>query len=183
MAFDPVLDAVLRAALDATAAIRGWVVARDGERLRVVAAAGVDEPGRLLDRETDAHAGTAGLVTASGQPMAIVPREGDPTVAQGVAGMVGVVPQAVLCVPCGDDEVLGAIELVDKHGGGGFTFDDVEVATLLAGVAGAALATREPARAGPTAAELAATLTRLEHDDPGYYATVAPLVSALLDRG
>lgn len=187
MPFDAVLDAVVRAAVDATGATWGWVVARNETEtgapgLRVAAAAGGDEPGRLLDAAIDSDTGTVGLVVATGQPMAIVPRSGDATARGGVGGLLGIAPRSVLCVPCGDHEVLGALELIDKAGSGGFSFDDVELATLLAGVAGAALETQAPPAGPPSASELARSLEQLERSDPADYATVAPIVAALLAR-
>ena len=61
MPFDPVLDAVTRAAVDGTGAARGWVVAPEGDGLRVAASAGGEDPGRLLDARVDGPGGTAGL--------------------------------------------------------------------------------------------------------------------------
>lgn len=180
MAFDPVLDAVTRAAVDATGATRGWIVEPDDEGLRIVATAGGEDPGRLLDAHVDGSGGTAGLVLASGSPMAIVPRPGDASTTAGVAALVGVAPTAVLCVPCGESEVVGALELVDKAGGGGFTFDDVELASLLAGIAGVALQSRAGMTAGPSVPELAASLERLATADPARYSSVATVVAALL---
>jgi GAF domain-containing protein len=180
MAFDPVLDAVTRAAVEATGAVRGWIVEPAASRMRVVAYAGGDDPGALLDTEVDATTGTAGLVLASGQPMAIVPRAGDSSNAGGVAALIGVAPTAVLCVPCGESEVVGALELVDKVGGGGFTFDDVELATLLAGVAGVALESRIDRAEVPGVGELGAMFERIAATEPARYSALATMVAALL---
>jgi GAF domain-containing protein len=178
--FDPVLDAVMRAAVSATGATNGWIVEPADERLRVVAAAG-GEAGTLVDREIDGSAGgTVGLVLASGPPMALSPRPDDPRATQGVASLLGVVPASVLCVPCGDDEVVGALELVDKTGGGSFSFDDVEIATLLAGIAGVGITARTGGPDLPTPAELASALERLAVVVPSRYSTVARIVGALL---
>ena len=156
------------------------MVEPDGDGLRVVASAGGNDPGRLLDVRVEGPGGTAGLVLASGSPMAIMPRPGDTNTAAGVAALLDVTPTAVLVVPCGESEVVGALELVDKAGGGGFTFDDVEIASLLANVAGVALASRTGATDVPVASELAASLERLSASDPARYATVATVVAALL---
>jgi GAF domain-containing protein len=86
----------------------------------------------------------------------------------------------VLCVPCGDDEIVGALELVDKAGGAAFSFDDVELATLLAGIAGVAIEARADGPAAPSARELASGLERLAATDAARYDTVARAVAALV---
>jgi GAF domain-containing protein len=179
-----VLQAIVDAATDATAANEGWVLAPRGERLHVLAAAG-DRSGQLLGASVDAGEGTAGYVVASGQPLALAPRSDDPRATSGVAALVGLRPTSVLCVPCaGDDSIAGALEVVDKAGGGRFSLDDVELATLLGGIAGAALAeTTGSASAVPAPAELAGSLERLAGTEPSRYAALAAAVSALLDRG
>ena len=76
----------------------------------------------------------------------------------------------MLCVPClHDDAVLGALELVDKAGGGPFSFDDVELVTLLGGIAGAALSVRGTEVVPRSPAEFATELARLASSDPGAY--------------
>ena len=136
---NPVLQAITSVALDATGARSSWVLALEGRRLRAVGAAG-ERAGELLGTELLAGAGAAGYVVSSGQPIAIAPRGADPRLTEGLSAQLGTVPTSVLCVPClHDDTVLGALELVDKAGGGPFSFDDLELVTLLGGIAGAAL--------------------------------------------
>jgi len=179
-----VLQAIVDAATGATAASEGWILAPRGDRLHVLAAAG-DRPGQLLGATVPSGEGTAGYVVASGQPLALAPRPDDARATSGVAGMLGLRPASVLCVPCaGDDSVAGALEVVDKAGGGRFSLDDVELATLLGGIAGTALVEiTGSASAVPTPAELAGGLERLAGTEPARYVALAAAVSALLDRG
>jgi GAF domain-containing protein len=179
-----VLQAIVEAATEATAATEGWILAARDDRLHVLAAAG-DRPGQVLGASVPAGEGTAGYVVASGQPLALAPRPDDARAAAGVSGLIGLQPTSVLCVPCADeDSVAGALEVVDKAGGGRFSLDDVELATLLGGIAGAALVEITGSAAGvPTPAELAGGLERLAGAEPARYAALAATVSALLDRG
>jgi GAF domain-containing protein len=161
----PVLDAVVRVAMEATGAERARLVARDarGERLEVVAGSGGDAGWRPAAADV-ASTGAIGYVMATGQPQ-ILSHPG----------------ASSLCTPCiCQDEVVGALELADTHHGPGFSFEDLEVAGLLAGVAAEAIVARwavptiEP---GP----LTADLRRVALADPGRYATIARLVQGLLD--
>ena len=82
-------------------------------------------------------------------------------------------PASVLCVPCAhDDDVLGVLELVDKAGGGPFTFDDVELITVLANIAGSALA-ESAGGVVRSPDELGGELRQLAADDPTAYVAVA----------
>jgi GAF domain-containing protein len=182
VAADIVLDAIVRAAVEATGATRGWLVATDGAILRVVAAAGGERPGDLVGAEIAAGVGTAGLVIAGGQPMAVALRESDEQFAQGVIAVAGASPKSILSVPCGDDEIVGALELIDKRGARNFAFDDVEIATMLADIAAAAIVVAIGGVAPPSPAQLAAELDRIAADEPARYGVVAKLISALLDQ-
>lgn len=179
-----VLQAITTAAVDVTGAEQGWLLLRDGELLRVLAAAGTST-GPPLEATTPVEQGTAGFVISSNQPMAIAPKGDDPRFAEGVTAMLGRRPVSVLAVPCGtEDSVLGVLELVDKVGGTSFSFDDVELATLLGGLAGVALQNGPDTRALPaTPTQLAGALERLQREDPARYATVAGVVTVLLALG
>jgi GAF domain-containing protein len=82
--------------------------------------------------------GIAGIVAASGQAMAIKDARGDPRLASDIADSVGYVPETVLCVPLFyGDNVIGALELLDKEGG--FSAGDLEALGLFANQAAVAL--------------------------------------------
>jgi GAF domain-containing protein len=181
---DPVLQAVLEAAVDGTGGSDGWLLGVRGDQLHVMAASSSLAPS-VMGTAVPADAGTAGFVIGSGHPIAIAPRGDDPRASTGVAAAVGRRPASVLSVPChSDDGVAGVLEVVDKAGGGMFTFDDVELATLLAGIAGVALAQEGPPRLqAPAPDEVAGELRRLAESDPGRYAAVANVLSALIASG
>ena len=179
VAGDAVLQAVVDAAVQATAAIAGWLVTPRDDELLVVASVG-EGAHALVGRTVPVTAGTAGFVIASAQPLALG-GSGDDRLAHGVPELLGHLPNAVLCVPCvQDDAVIGALELIDKEGTSRFTFDDVEIVTLLAGIAAAALAAAAPATVLPSPSELAADLQRLAAADVRRYAAVAGALTALL---
>jgi len=176
---DPVLASVCAAACTATGATSAWVIAVVGDRLSVVAARG-QVGGRVRGLTVDVD-GSAGFVAASGQPMALTPRPGDPNVVGGVLGAVGIVPGSLLSLPCIDgDDVVGVLEMVDKQSGDRFSFDDVELGTLLASVAGPALAQRSQLPPAASPDSLAAQLRALADDDPARYAQVAWVLAQLL---
>lgn len=181
---NPVLDALLRAASMATGATVGVLLRLEHDALRAVATAG-ERAHALRGATAPVHAGVAGYVLSSGQPLALSVALGDPRLREGVTAMLAEPPQTVLCVPCsGDDEVLGVLLLLDRDGGAQFTYDDVELATLLAGVAGVALASDGGGLGQvPAPAELGGELERLAHTDPARYTMVATLLGALLGRG
>jgi GAF domain-containing protein len=179
---DPVLQAIIQAAIDATAAQRGWIVSSDPTEMRIVAGAG-DGVSALVGQTIELGSGAAGFVIDSGQPIALVPRDDDPRFEHGVTALLGHRPSSVLTVPCANDEdVVGALELIDHVGGGGFTFDDVELATLLAGIAGVALTRDVGGNTVAAPQQLSSELTRLSEVDPNRYAAIATVISALLGR-
>ncbi len=180
---DPVLQAVVRVAVDATGASQGWVLQLEGDSLRVVAAAG-DDAGHLLGIEVPAGRGTAGFVIESGEPVALTLRADDSRFKEGMAEFLGRTPTSVLTVPCStEEEVVGALEVVDKSGASTFSFDDAELVTLLASVAGASLAHGAiQVPPVPDPAQVGADLQRLAASDPARYAAVAVAVKAWLDH-
>jgi len=163
----PTLDAVVRVAMDATGAARARVLVTDAgaDDLRVAVALGGDAGWRSAGPAADTS-GLVGYVMATGQPQVLTGQGGEAT--------------SALCAPCiRDDEVVGALELADKGGDGGFSIDDMELASLFATIAGAAiLAHRAPPP--PEPAQLTGDLTRLAAADPSRYAAVARLLQGLL---
>jgi GAF domain-containing protein len=176
-----VVDAITRSVVDATGATSGWLLTARGTGFEVVAVAGDAVP-RLVVGRTVAHEGAAAFVAGSGQPLAIQPGPDGGGGVDDVAALLGRPPAAVLAVPCTvDDRAVGVLLVVDKAGGGPFTFDDVEVATVLAGIAAVALADVAPAAAPvPTPAQLGHALAQLAANDPQRYARLAPTLGALL---
>jgi GAF domain-containing protein len=180
----PTLNAVVTAAVDGTGATAGWILEhRDGELVIVAAHGGSPRwASSLVGRRTPAGAGTASLVVQAGQPVALQPGSG------ALRDELGAVllernPVSLVCVPCLTGEVVvGALQLVDKTGGGPFDFDDVELATLLGTIAGAAL--RELGTVAideiPSPEGLGRDLARLAEADPIRFAAAARIVAALL---
>ena len=169
---DSVLDAAIRAAVDAAGARSGWIVVANADGARVVAVAG----------DTDARVGTllapttpAASAVRTGQPAARAIAADDRT-ADG-AGGARTTPTALLTVPVGDGG--GAIELADKLVGGPFTIDDIEVVSMLADVVAAAFDVADGPDV-PSPEQLAAELSRLHVVDRQRYAMVAQVVSALV---
>lgn len=177
---DRTLNAIARCALQATVATHAWVLHRRAEGLVAVAATG-PRAGEALGRAPASGNGSAGYVIASGEALVLSAAGGDPRLAEGLPAELGLTPISVLCVPCvADDNVLGALELVDKQDGGAFGVDDLEICGMLGEVAGAALSQEAliPEVQGPH--ELGTELERLSAADPERYRSVASLLTALL---
>lgn len=84
--------------------------------------------------------GVAGLVAATGQPMAIADADADSRDATDIAAAVGYSPKTILCVPLTyQDEVIGVLELLDKEDGATFSASDMEILGLFAHQAAAAI--------------------------------------------
>ena len=181
---DPVLQAIVRSATEATGAGEGWLLAVEDNDLRAVAAAGT-QPGQALDVVVPGTSSAAGYAAASGEPIVLSPGSRDPRLGEGIAAALGRQPTSLLCVPCGTEQaVVGVLELIDKVGGGPFSFDDLELATILAEIAGAALAAAgATARPVATPDELATELRTLALNDPERYEAVATVLEALLAHG
>jgi len=173
-----VLDAIADAAIGVTGASAGWILAVHPEGLEVVATTGGDT---AVGAVVPADAGAAGYVVASGQPVAVSPRPGDPFAHDALVADLGRPATAVLAVPCGDDDgILGAIQLVNEASLGSFSFDDVEIVTVLAEITGVVLREGIPEREVPSPAELGNALGHLAVDDVAAYTRVARAIEAML---
>lgn len=171
--------AIVDAAVTATGASHGWLLLQRDSELEIVAAVG-EGAGDMVGRQVPATSGTAGYVATSGQPLVLSGGDDD-RLSDGVASAVGRRPASVLCVPCAtDDGVFGALELIDKAGGERFSFDDLELVTLLGGIAAPALASSRGGATVTGPSELAVALGHLADGDPARYAIVAMVVEALL---
>lgn len=152
-------------------------MAIDDDTAVVAAAVGDADSANRVGQAVDLS-GAAGLALQGGHAVAMNPGVGD-TSNSGAGGHDGT-PSSILAVPCGDEEAVGVLEVVAKSGGGRFSFDDVELCTLLANIAGSALVEEPGRREPPGAAQLGAELRSLESSDPQRYAHVAELLAALL---
>jgi GAF domain-containing protein len=180
----PVLQSIVLSALEATAATDGWIVSSLDPVLVIVAAAG-EAGDRLLGRRLPDEGGSARFVIGSGQPVALSPRGQSDELGRSVGELTGRQTTSILSVPCSaGSNVVGALELVDKAGGERFSYDDLELATLLAGIAAAAIAEpehRPPEH--PSAESLANSLRSLSLTDPSRFEAIAAVVSVLLEHG
>jgi len=179
----PVLGSIISSAVETTGATAGWILERREEDLVIVAASGGTPQwaASIVGRSTGFGAGTASFVLQSGQPVAIQPGMGSMS-DEISTELLGRVPVSLICVPCAvDEQTLGALQLVDKFGGVGFDFDDVEVATMLGTISGAALSEGDiAALERPSPEKLGSDLGRLADADPARYAALALVVEALL---
>lgn len=166
-----VLETVVRVAMEATGASRGRLftlvpsAVSESEAVAVVVGHGGDELWRG-GVGGGAHSTLVGYVLATAQPQVLTSH--NPA-------------SSGLCVPCiHDEEVVGVLELRDKAGDGPFSVDDMELASLFAGIAGAAIVGRRAA-APPDPGQLVGQLGALMATDRARYAKVARLVQGLLD--
>ena len=84
--------------------------------------------------------GIAGLVAATGQPMAISDAGSDPRHAADIAERIGYKPDSILCVPLYyNDQVIGVLELLDKQGSSSFSAVDMETLGIFANQAAVAV--------------------------------------------
>ncbi len=175
------LDTLARTARTSVGAVMAVVYApTDDDRLEIVTVAG---PAELTRSEVEPATTYAGMVLASQQPMAMQVGEDD-RLAAAERMLLGHSPTAICCVPCvGATDVRGVLTLVDKAGGGAFDFDDVEIATMLAEVAGAALDERTTPLYVPSPEQLAGILRDLHQGDLDRYARVASLIEIVLATG
>ena len=179
-AADPTLHAIVRGAIDATGASHGWLLANDDTGLRVVAVGG-EHPTASVGDTVAPTGGSFGYVVSSGQPLALQPQVGRNDPWTEPHPLVDGVPTSICSVPCdGIGALVGVLEVVDKVNGT-FTFDDVEVVTMLGGIAGAALDSGTAVtEAMPDPAGIADELSSLRDTDPDQYRRIATLIESLL---
>jgi GAF domain-containing protein len=84
--------------------------------------------------------GIAGLVAATGQPLAISDAQRDSRHATDIAQSVGYLPETILCVPLlSNENVIGVLELLDKDGSEPFGSSDMAVLSRFADQAAVAI--------------------------------------------
>lgn len=84
--------------------------------------------------------GIAGLVAATGQPMAVSNVQQDPRHASHISRDIGYTPRNILCVPLIlHGEIIGVLELLDRDNDGTFSPGDIQVLSLFADQAAIAI--------------------------------------------
>lgn len=112
--------------------------------------------------------GIAGWVAERGEPVLITDVRNDPRFHHDLADRLGYTPRSILCVALpGEPRPLGAVELLDKRGGGAFTDDDLRLATLMASQVAKGLSAaqeRESRERGTRLAAIGQMLSSIVHD-------------------
>lgn len=110
--------------------------------------------------------GIAGLVAATGQAMAVADARNDPQVLDDIGERIGHRPENIVCVPMFfEDSVIGALELLDKSGGGSFSPADMDTLALFARQAAIAIQlSRTYRHLGPFVAEVLTSMGDVDAD-------------------
>lgn len=96
--------------------------------------------GQVVQRRVPAGAGIAGWTLAHRQPAVIDDPATDDRFYQDVSAAVGFETDNMLAVPLlVKDRAIGVVEVINKRGEGGFTDQDVELATAMASLAAIAV--------------------------------------------
>jgi hypothetical protein len=175
----PTYQAIVDAAISATGASSGWLLAdRDDDGLIVLATAGQAAAHQDVG-STIRLQGAKAYVLAAGQPTALLPQPGD--TANADAGGAPGIPPSLLAVPCGDDDIVAVLEVSGKGGGATFGFEDINALSGLARVAAAMILERDDAlRSVASPAQLGSELENLAQRLPARYDNVARVIEALL---
>ncbi len=174
------MHALTLAAVEVAGAETGWMLLRGEAGFEVLTIVGDTSKGNGIGNRvaTRPIAGAAGLAAASGQPVAISPREGDDD-NRGAGGSSGL-PSAVLAVPCVGSSAVGVLELA-RTDGAAFDFDALELVAILGEVGGAALDDwRERPSTLPDPADVSRRLGAAARADPTRYADVVRTIGWML---
>jgi signal transduction protein with GAF and PtsI domain len=132
---DRLLELIVQTAARAVPAPEGALFLIDPER-RVLTFDVVIGPSgdRVKDLEVPLGKGIAGLVAASGQPLAIANAQQDPRHARDIAEQAGYFPDTILAVPvtAPDGTPIGVLELLDRQGQPTFDLADMELLSVFA---------------------------------------------------
>ena len=123
--------------------------------------------GDVIGLRIPAHQGIAGWVAMTGEPIAVGDVRRDPRWAKSFAESTGYVPQSILAVPMlVREEVVGVMEVLDKHNDETFGLDDMELLGLFAHPA--AIAVEQARMVGTIGRLLVQELARLAEgrDEP-----------------
>lgn len=177
--FRALLEGILVAARRLFDAEAGSILLLDAEANELVfeaASGGAD----VLGMRIPAHKGIAGWVVMTGEPIASSDVRRDPRWAKDFAQSVGYIPQSILAVPMiSGEDVVGVIEVLDKHAGASFGLNDMELLGLFAQPA--AIAVEQAQKVTSVGKLLVAELGRLAAEKGSTQISAA--VSATLEAG
>ncbi len=143
-AADDLLDGLVRAATVAIPSPAGSLLLVDREANALTFAVVIGQTAsRLAGVSLPLGRGIAGLVAASGQPLAISNAQQDPRHARDIAEQAGYLPNTILAVPVmADGEVIGVLELLDRQGAPTYGLADMELLGQFAALCAGALVQR-----------------------------------------
>jgi GAF domain-containing protein len=143
-AADDLLDGLVRAATVAIPSPAGSLLLVDREANALTFAVVIGQTAsRLAGVSLPLGRGIAGLVAASGQPLAISNAQQDPRHARDIAEQSGYLPNTILAVPVmADGEVIGVLELLDRQGAPTYGLADMELLGQFAALCAGALVQR-----------------------------------------
>ncbi len=132
---DELLERLLQRTSELVGAQAAGILLRDADSGRLFFRSALGERGEEVRRVMiEEGQGVAGWVTQNGEPARVNDPLADVRHCQDLADQLRFRPRNILCVPLiGQDEVLGAIELLSKVGGGDFDDDDERLLSLIAG--------------------------------------------------
>lgn len=132
---DELLERLLARTTELVGAQAAGILLRDVESGRLFFRSALGERGEQVRKVAlEPGQGIAGWVTLHGKPAVVNDPAADPRHSRDIAKQLEFRPRNILCVPLiGQDEVLGAIELLNKVGRDSFDEDDERLLSLIAG--------------------------------------------------
>ncbi|MBI5529473.1 MAG: GAF domain-containing protein [Deltaproteobacteria bacterium] len=167
---DHLLDPILKKGMSTIGAEAGSVLLLDEEdEGRLFFKSALGEKGEEVKRfRPSLGDGIAGIVTSSGEPIICNSAGDDPRHSRAIAQEIGYAPRNIICAPLVyGGRTLGAIELLNKAGGGDFTDGDLKLLTLICGQVAKAIdifARRAERERGERLATIGQLLSSLLHD-------------------
>lgn len=132
---DELLERLLQRTSELVGAQAAGILLRDADSGRLFFRSALGERSEEVRRVVlEEGQGIAGWVTKTGKSARVNEPQGDARHCKDLAAQLRFHPRNILCVPLiGQDEILGAIELLSKVGGGDFDDDDERLLSLIAG--------------------------------------------------
>jgi len=166
---DDLLATVLGRTMELVGAEAGCIVLPDEKSQELYFTTAIGGSGEHMKKVRLRYGeGIAGWVVAEGKPALVNDVSGDQRHLGTLADELSFVPRSILCVPLqAEGGALGAIELLNKRDGSGFSEDDMRIMTLLAGQVAQVLGTAQERETREKNARLAAIgqmLSSIVHD-------------------